>query len=164
MIVRLLPDTASVCARSVALKASSSSGVIREVSPTTSPGSSARASAGSPSVASRSPARNRPANRWTPEGPSVTSGTACPRTRSTPAIRSPPTAAGADRAMTRSRVEGNNSSQGDRGGPSAGTFVRALPAPMSTMTNTGARVATAVPSAFSTRRTSPSISTEAGAA
>lgn len=164
MIVRLLPDTASVCARSVSLKASSSSGVIREVSPTTSPGSSARASPGSPSVASRSPARNRPANRWMRDGPSVTSGTVCPRTRSTPAMRSPPTAAGADLATTRSRVEGNNSSQGDRDGPSVETFVRALPAPTSTITNTGARVATTVPSASSTRRTSPSITTEAGAA
>lgn len=63
MIVRLLPETARVCARSVSLKASSSSGVIREVSPTTSPGSNALASSGSPSVAARSPARNRPANR-----------------------------------------------------------------------------------------------------
>ncbi len=73
-IVKLAPETASVCVRSVSLKASSSSGVIREVSPTTSPGNSARASAGSPSVASRSPARNRPASRCAPEGSPTTSG------------------------------------------------------------------------------------------
>ena len=110
MIVRLLPETARVWARSVSLKASSSSGVMREVSPTTSPGSSARASAGSPSVAVRSPARSRPANRCTAVGSPTVIGSACSRTRSTAAIRSPPANAGASRPVTRSRVDGSNSS------------------------------------------------------
>ena len=155
-MVRLLPETARVCARSVSLKASSSSGVMRAVSPTTSPGSSARASAGNPSVASRSPARNRPANRWAPDGFPTTSGTGWFRTRSTAATRSPLVREGASRAVTRSRVDGSSPSQGERSGPPADE-------PGSTINSTGARVSTTVPSVCSTRRTSASISTETGA-
>ncbi len=120
-IVKLAPDTASVCARSVSLNASSSSGVIRDVSPTTRPGSSARASAGSPSVASRSPARSRPASRCAPDGPATTSGASRPpRTRSTAAIRSPLVLGGADRAVTRSRVVGSRSQPARGAGPGTG--------------------------------------------
>lgn len=62
-IVKFAPLTAVRCSRSVASNASCNSGGTREVSPTTSPGSNARASPGSPSVASRSPPLNFPANR-----------------------------------------------------------------------------------------------------
>ncbi len=62
-MVKFAPDTARVWVRSVSRNAWSSSGVTRAVSPTTSPGSSARASWGRSSVASRSPARSRPASR-----------------------------------------------------------------------------------------------------
>lgn len=183
MIVRLLPDTARVCARSVSLNASSSSGVIREVSPTTSPGSSALASAGSPSVAARSPARNRPADRCTSDGSRTTDGAARSRTRSTAAIRSPPASAGTSRPVTRTRVDGSSPSHEapDRApAPRAPPVIRrpdscrpSNPArappgprrePMSTITSTGARVATAVPAALSTVRTSASMSTESGVA
>lgn len=117
-IVRLLPETASVCARSVSLKASSNSGVMRAVSPTTSPGNNARASPGSPSVASRNPARNRPANRCALDASPTTSGPARSRTLNTAATRPPPTNGGATLAVTRTRVDGSSASQGERGGSS----------------------------------------------
>lgn len=103
--VRFDPETASRCSRSVALKASCRSGGTREVSPTTSPGSKARASGGSPSVASRSPARSRPASRCAVSGPAVTPGGVSPAGRSSATARSPPRA-GASRATTTTRVEG----------------------------------------------------------
>lgn len=107
-MVRLLPDTASRCVRSLASKASCRSGVIREVSPTTSPGSSARASGASPSVASRSPARSPPAVRWTAVGGPVIRGGPSPCAFSTAANRSPSPDGGASRPVTLSRVEGSN--------------------------------------------------------
>lgn len=141
--------------------------MIRAVSPTTSPGSNARASAGNPSVASRNPARNRPANRCAPDGSPTTSGTGWFRTRSTAATRSPPVSEGANRAVTFTRVDGSSPSQGERSGPPPEP--RAPPAPLedkpgSTINSTGARVSTTVPSNSSTRRTSASTSTETGAA
>lgn len=103
--VRFDPETASRCSRSVARKASCSSGSTLKVSPTTSPGSRARASGASPSVASRSPARNRPANRCAASGPPVTPGGVSPAGRSRATARSP-LRAGASRASTATRVEG----------------------------------------------------------
>lgn len=103
--VRLEPETASRCSRSVARKASCRSGGTLEVSPTTSPGSRALASGASPSVASRSPARSRPAIRWTVSGPPVTPGGVSRAGRSSATARSPP-CAGASRATTPTRVEG----------------------------------------------------------
>lgn len=111
--VRLDPDTASRCSRSVARKASCRSDGTREVSPTTSPGSRARASGASPSVAVRSPARSRPAKRWARSGPPVTAGGAFPTGRSRATARSP-SRAGASRAATRSRVEGSSPSHPGR--------------------------------------------------
>ncbi len=108
---RLPPDTASRCVRSVALKASSRSGGTREVSPTTSPGSSARASGASPSVASRSPARSRPAARWRAEGDATTRGRASLPTRTTAATRSSCRVGGASRPSTLSTVDGRIPSQ-----------------------------------------------------
>lgn len=105
--VRLDPDTASRCSRSVALNASCRSGGTRDVSPTTSPGSRALASGASPSVASRSPARSRPANRCAASGPPVTAGGVSPAGRSRATARSPPRA-GASRATTTTRVEGSS--------------------------------------------------------
>lgn len=161
--MKLPPLTASRCVRSVALNASSSSGVTREVSPTTSPGSSARASASSPSVACRRPSRNRPANRCGSDGCPTTSGGPLPRTRSTAAIRSPPDSAGASRAATRNRVDGSSDSQGERPPGSRG---EPLGERASTITSTGVRVATTAPfpPARVTRRTSASSSTAVGAA
>ncbi|MET8785537.1 hypothetical protein [Streptomyces sp. NPDC004589] len=149
------------------MKASSNSGVTREVSPTTSPGSSARASGPSPSVASRSPARNPPAQRCVPDGPPTTSGGAAPRTRSTAATGSPPDTGGTRRAVTRTRVEGSRASHGDRAGPfatSLGLFADATRVCVSTITRTGARVAVVVPSACVTRLIRASISTAGGIA
>lgn len=103
--VRLDPDTAKRCSRSVARNASSRSGGTREVSPTTSPGSRARASGASPSVASRSPARSLPAARWTVPGPPVTLGGVSPAGRSSATARSPDRP-GASRATTATRVDG----------------------------------------------------------
>lgn len=105
--VRLDPDTASRCTRSVARKASSRSGGTREVSPTTSPGSSARASGGRPSVASRSPARKAPATRCVRSGPPIRCGGLSPGTRSNATGRPPPRA-GVSRADTATRVEGSS--------------------------------------------------------
>lgn len=105
--VRLEPDTASRCSRSVARNASCRSGSTREVSPTTSPGSRALASGASPSVTSRSPARSRPAIRCTVSGPPVTRGGASPAGRSRATARSP-SRAGASLATTSIRVEGCN--------------------------------------------------------
>ncbi|CAM5250458.1 hypothetical protein SHIRM173S_00538 [Streptomyces hirsutus] len=92
--MKLAPETARVCVRSVSLNASSSSGVTREVSPTTSPGSRARASADSPSVAARSPARSRPASRCGADGSPTVPGPSAPLTRSAAANRSPPRSRG----------------------------------------------------------------------
>lgn len=89
----------------------------------------------------------------------MTNGTAWSRTRITAATRSRPTRAGASRAVTRSRVEGSSRSHGEAFGPSA-----VGRGPASTINSTGARVSTAVPSAFSTCRTSAPISTALGAA
>lgn len=105
--VRLEPETASRCSRSVARNASCRSGSTREVSPTTSPGSRALASGASPSVTSRSPARSRPAIRCAASGPPVTRGGASPAGRSSATARSPPRA-GASRAATSTRIEGCN--------------------------------------------------------
>ncbi|KOY57336.1 hypothetical protein ADK59_13840 [Streptomyces sp. XY332] len=103
--VRLDPDTASRCSRSVERNAASRSGGTREVSPTTSPGSRALASGASPSVASRSPARSLAASRWTVPGPPVTRGGVSPAGRSSATARSPPRP-GASRATTETRAEG----------------------------------------------------------
>ncbi len=103
--VRFDPETASRCSRSVARKASWRSAGTLEVSPTTSPGSRALASGASPSVASRRPARSRPATRWAAFGPPVTRGGASLAGRSTATARSP-FLPGPARATTTSRVEG----------------------------------------------------------
>ncbi|CAM5234803.1 hypothetical protein STENM223S_09425 [Streptomyces tendae] len=161
-MVKLAPDTASVCVRSVSLNASSRSGVTRRVSPTTSPGSNARASVGRSSVASRRPDRNRPASRCAVEGAAACSGACRPaRTRSTAAIRSPRCLGGDSRAVTRSRVVGSRSSQRDGAGR---VLDRSLSSPTSTRTRTGVRVVTAVPPLSVNRRTSASISTVGGTA
>ncbi len=137
---------------SVARNASSSSGGTREVSPTTSAGSRARASGESPSAAVRSPARSRPASRCTALGAPVTRG-APPLTRTTAAIRSPSRSGGARRPWTRRRVDGSSPSQA----------ARCSRAPGWTVTRTGARVAVVVPPGPVTRVTSASRTTEAGA-
>lgn len=103
--VRFDPETASRCSRSVARNASCRSGGTLEVSPTTRPGSRALASDASPSVASRSPARNRPASRCAVSGPPVTLGGVSPAGRSSATARSP-SRAGASRATTATRVDG----------------------------------------------------------
>lgn len=150
--VRLLPETAIRCSMSVARNASSSSGGTREVSPTTSAGSSARASGESPSVAVRSPARSRPASRWTALGAPVTRG-GPPLSRTTAATRSPSRSGGARRPWTRRRVDGSSRSQAAR---SSGV-------PGWTVTRTGARVTVVVPPGPVTRVTSASRTTDAGA-
>ncbi len=137
---------------SVARNASSSSGGTREVSPTTSAGSRARASGESPSAAVRSPARSRPASRCTALGAPVTRG-APPLTRTTAAIRSPSRSGGARRPWTRRRVDGSSPSQA----------ARCSRAPGWTVTRTGARVAVVVPPGPVTRVTSASRTTEVGA-
>ncbi len=137
---------------SVARNASSSSGGTREVSPTTSAGSRARASGESPSAAVRSPARSRPASRCTALGAPVTRG-APPLTRTTAAMRSPSRSGGARRPWTRRRVDGSSPSQA----------ARCSRAPGWTVTRTGARVAVVVPPCPVTRVTSASRTTEAGA-
>ncbi len=151
--VRLLPETAIRCSRSVARNASSRSGGTREVSPTTSPGSSARASAESPSVALRSPSRSRPARFWSALGAPVTRGGPPPSTRTTAAARSPSRSGGANRPCTRSRVEGSSASQ----------RARSRSAPARTVISTGARVAVVVPSGPVIRPTSASTTTATGA-
>lgn len=143
--VRLDPETASRCSRSVARKASCRSGGTLDVSPTTSPGSRALASGASPSVASRSPARSRPANRWTVSGPPVTPGGVSPAGRSRATARSP-YRAGASRATAVTRVDGCS---------------RAHPAcPASTRTGVSTRVL--VPSGPVTRVTTASSTTTGG--
>ncbi len=149
--VRLLPETASRCVMSVARNASSRSGGTREVSPTTSPGSSARASGDSPSVAVRSPARNRPASRWTELGSPMTRGGPLPP-RTTAASRSPSRSGGARRPCTRSRVDGSSRSQAARCRASGRT-----------VTSTGARVFVDVPSGAVTLVASASTTTDTGA-
>ncbi|ANW20254.1 hypothetical protein BB341_19575 [Streptomyces clavuligerus] len=136
----------------MAWKTSRSSGVIREVSPTTSPGSRARASGASPSDASRSPARSSPAPRCTAVGPPTTSG-APPWTRRSAAYRSAPCRGGARRPVSRSRVEGSSPSH--RSG--------AARVPGRTTTRTGVRVRVAVPSPVVTRVASASNSRAVGA-
>lgn len=103
--VRLDPETASRCSRSVARNASFRSGSTREVSPTTRPGSRALASGASPSVTSRSPARSRPAILCSASGPPVTRGGVSAAGRSRATARSP-ARAGPSRATTSTRVEG----------------------------------------------------------
>ncbi len=143
--VRFDPETASRWSRSVARKASCRSGGTLEVSPTTSPGSRARASGASPSVAPRSPARSRPASRWAVSGPPVTAGGMSPDGRSSATARSPPRA-GASRATTATRVEGRS---------------RAHPAcPASTRTGVSTRVL--APSGPVTRVTTASSTTTGG--
>lgn len=140
------------------MNASSSSGVIREVSPTTSPGNSARASGSSPSVAARSPPRSSPANRCVSDGCPTTRGGPLPRTRSTAAIRSLSPSGGTTRAVTRTLVEGRRESQGEP------CRSRATRAPASTISSTGVRVSATVPSGFSTRLTSALSRMAVGAA
>ncbi len=135
-MVRLLPETASTCVRSVTSKAFRSSGVSREVSPTVIPGTRARASGGRPSVASRSPARSLPAVRWTRVGAPTTSG-ARPVTRRTAANVSPRLTGGESRPVSLSRVEGSS-----RCHPAALPGVAAG----RTITRTGVRVAVVRPS------------------
>ncbi|CAO0838028.1 hypothetical protein SMICM17S_05992 [Streptomyces microflavus] len=128
-IERFAPETASKCVRSVALKASWSSGETLEVSPTTSPGSSARASGSRPSVASRSPERSSPAARWTVVGGPVILGRPSVSTRSTAARRSPSWAGGERAQPTRSRVDGRircHSSRASPGETMRSTGVRTL--------------------------------------
>ncbi len=143
--VRFDPETASRWSRSVARKASCRSGGTLEVSPTTSPGSRALASGGSPSVASRSPARSRPASRWTASGPPVTRGGVSPAGRSSATARSP-ARPGASRATTATRVDGSS-----RAHP---------PCPASTRTGVATRVL--VPSGPVTRVTTASSTTSGG--
>lgn len=143
--VRLDPETASRCSRSVARKASCRSGSTREVSPTTSPGSRALASGARSSVTSRSPARSRPAIRCTVSGPPVTRGGASPAGRSRATARSP-SRAGASRATTATRVEGCNRAQ--------------CGCPASTRTGVDTRVL--VPSGPVTRVTTASSTTTGG--
>ena len=107
-IARLAPETAIRCVRSVAWNTSCSSGVTREVSPTTSPGNSARASGSSPSVAVRSPARRPPAARWRRVGGPMTRGGPLPSGRRTAALRSPLCRGGERRPLRRSRVDGSS--------------------------------------------------------
>ncbi len=148
-IVRLLPDTARRCVRSVASKASCSSGRTREVSPTTRPGRSARASGARSSVASRSPALSPPAVRCTAVGGRTVSGNLPSGTRSTAAMRSPPPVGGASRAVSRSPVDGSNRCHrdaGSRAGATTRTGVRTVAAARS---GPAARV-TRVMSALST--------------
>lgn len=129
----------------MALNASCRSGGTLEVSPTTSPGNRARASGASPSVASRSPTRSRPASRWAVSGPPVTPGGASPAGRSSATARSP-SRAGASRATTATRVEGSS---------------RAHPAcPASTRTGVSTRVL--APSGPVTRVTTASSTTTGG--
>ncbi len=140
------------CSMSVARNASSSSGGTREVSPTTSAGSSARASGESPSVAVRNPARSRPASRWTALGGPVTFG-GPPLTRTTAAMRSPSRSGGAKRPWTRRRVDGSSPSQA----------VRSLPDLGWTVTRTGVRLVVVVRSGPVARSASASRTTDAGA-
>ena len=119
--------------RSVALNASSSSGVIREVSPTTRPGNSARASGSSPSVAARSPPRSLPRTAAWPTAARPPAAAPLPRTRNTAAIRSPPPSGGTTRAVTRTRVDGRRESQGEP----CPAPVRPPRAPASTISSTG---------------------------
>lgn len=143
---RLEPLTAVRWVRSVASNASCRSTGIREVSPTTRPGSRDRASGGRPSVASRSPSRSPPATRCArPGGPTTRGG---PRTDSTAAIRSPGPAAGASRACASTRVPGSKAIH--------------LRAGWRTMSRTGVRTWVVVPFA-TTRTASASTSTASGA-
>ncbi len=145
--VRLLPETASRCVRSVASKASCRSGSMREVSPTTSPGSSARASGASPSVASRSPARRSPATRCRVVGRVMTSGGPVLSAFSTAANRSPGFNGGSSRPVSRSPVVGNSPSH---------CATTLLGASARTITRTGVRVAVTVPPGAVTRVASAS--------
>lgn len=142
-MVRLLPETARRWVRSVVWNASSRSGGMRDVSPTTRPGNRARASGASPSVASRRPARSRAAAFWRPVGCTSTWGGPC-RTRTTAAILSPSYVGGASRPVTRSRVDGRMPSQSGR-----------------TRSRTGVRtpVAVVLPRVTTTRVASPSTVT-----
>ncbi len=108
--VRLDPDTASRWSRSVARKASCRSGGTLEVSPTTSPGNRAPASGARPAVASRSPARSRPARRCSRPGPPVTLGGVSAAGRSSATARSP-ARPGLSRATADTRVEGSSRAQ-----------------------------------------------------
>lgn len=143
MIERWAPLTTSRCVMSTACTAARSSGVSREVSPTTRAGSIARGSSGSPSVAVRSPARSRPAIRCAVSGPERRCGGAEASALST-AVNSPPrpSSGGTARAFTRSWEEGSRASQGS--GCGAGT-----------MTRTGLRTFVSRPSVVTTRVTRP---------
>ncbi|CAM5412945.1 hypothetical protein SANTM175S_08725 [Streptomyces antimycoticus] len=92
-------------------------------------------------LAVRSPARSRPASRWTALGQPVIRGGPPPFTRTTAAIRSPSRSGGTRRPGTRRRVDGNSPSQA----------VRSLPALGWTVTRTGALVVVVVPSGPVTR-------------
>ncbi|MNW56377.1 hypothetical protein D3C74_340880 [compost metagenome] len=73
-IAKWPPETAVTCVRPVVLRAASSSSSMREVSPTATPGSSARASAGRPSEAVSRSARSTPTTPSAREGGAVTTG------------------------------------------------------------------------------------------
>jgi hypothetical protein len=174
-MVRLLPDTASKCVRSVASKASCRSGGIREVSPTTSPGSRARASGASPDVASRSPARRPPAVRCTVVGRLMIRGGPS-SALSTAANRSSAWSGGASRPPTCSRVEGSSRCHGAADALDAPTPPEALDPPNAsdppdallgptdgTMTRTGVRITVTAPPGAVTRVASASRTTDPAA-
>ena len=100
--------------RSVALNASSSSGVIREVSPDDQARQQCPRVRLQP-VGRRTQPRPQPSGEplRPPTAAATTSGGPLPRTRSTAAIRSPSQSGGTTRAVTRTRVEGSSDSQGD---------------------------------------------------
>ncbi len=166
--VRLLPETASRWVRSVARKASARSGGTREVSPTTKPGSSARASGRSPSVASRMCIRD--------SGGPVRTGGASPSTRRTAATWSLADSGGAVRATTRMRVDGSSPRHGADSPPRASSAGRSpvsgapLPCPLSspvplrcpwTTTSVGVRPTVTAPSGAVTW-TASAVNTSAG--
>ncbi len=141
-MVRLLPLTAVRCAMSVVRKSSARSAGRREVSPTTSPGRSPRASRPSPSAALRRPDRSAPALRWRNEGARTMCGGSSPPTRSTAAMSwtgalpSPFPTGVANRAWARSPVDGRRDSH---------SAFRAGPFLCSRMTSTGVRTSWALP-------------------
>lgn len=161
-IVRLLPETASKWVRSVARKASSRSGGTREVSPTTRPGSRARASGRSPSVASRSPARRCPASRCRGDGALTLTGGASAVTRSTAATWSAGESGGTACATTRMRVDGSSPRHADdKLSRAPGPCAPSPPPRCCTTTSTGVRTVVISPPGAVTR-TASAVNTSSG--
>ena len=107
-IARLAPLTAVRCVSPAVRKSSTSPAGIREVSPTTSPGSSPRSAGGSTRAARRSPARRSPAARCTSGGRPTSVGG--PRTETT-AATGWPARAGPSRPDSPTRWPGSRPSQ-----------------------------------------------------